>query len=61
MTRGRRLLIAVPLALVAAVLLWLGDARLAHREWLAGGAVFALGLGATFLAVRQLRLAGLVR
>jgi hypothetical protein len=61
MTRGRRLLLAVPLGLVAAFLIWQGDAHLVHRDWLVGGAIFALGLGAAFLTVRQLRLAGLVR
>ncbi|HUY98824.1 MAG TPA: hypothetical protein VMU89_00635 [Thermomicrobiaceae bacterium] len=57
----RRLLLAVPLGLIAAVLLWFGDSHLAHRDWLLGGAAFGLGLAATLLAMRQLRLAGLVR
>jgi NO-binding membrane sensor protein with MHYT domain len=61
MTRSRHLLLAVPLGAVAAVALWLGDARLTHRDWLAGAVLFGLGLAVTFLFVRELRRGGLVR
>jgi hypothetical protein len=43
------------------VALWIGDARLGRRDWLVGAVVFAIGLAATFLTIRQLRRAGLVR
>ena len=59
--RTRDLLIAVPVGVVAAVLVWIGDMRLSHRDWAIGAVVFGLGLFCTFLAVRQLRRAGLVR
>jgi hypothetical protein len=59
--RRRELLLALPAGLVAAVALWAGDARLSSRDWVAGALVFGVGLAATFLLVRQLRRAGLVR
>jgi hypothetical protein len=59
--RGRELFFAFLLGLVAAVLLWIGDMHLTHRDWLVGAVVFGLGLVATGLTVRQLRRAGLVR
>lgn len=58
--RGRELLLAFPLGIVAAVLLWIGDMHLTHRDWLVGALVFGVGLAATGLTVRQLRRAGLV-
>jgi hypothetical protein len=59
--RGRELLIALLLGVVAAVLLWIGDMHLTHRDWLVGAVVFGIGLVVTGLTVRQLRRAGLVR
>lgn len=59
--RGRDLLLAVPAGLVAVVALWIGDAHLMRRDWLVGALVFGVGLAATFLTVRQLRRAGVVR
>ena len=59
--RTRDLLLAFPIGAVAAVLVWIGDMRLSHRDWAIGAVVFGLGLFCTFLAVRQLRRAGLVR
>lgn len=55
------MLLALPIGLVAAVLLWIGDLHLTHRDWLTGAVIFGLGLAATGLTVRQLRRAGLVR
>ena len=60
-SRRRALLVALPLAVAAAVLLWLGDLHLTHRDWLTGAVIFALGLAATGVAVGQLRRAGMVR
>ena len=59
--RTRALLLALPIGLVAAILLWIGDLHLTHRDWLTGAVVFGLGLAATGFTVRQLRRAGLVR
>ncbi|HVC99967.1 MAG TPA: hypothetical protein VNG93_02325 [Candidatus Dormibacteraeota bacterium] len=63
MTRGRRrlLLLAFPLGVIAAILLWIGDMHLAHRDWLVGAPVFGLGMVPAFFAVRELRRAGLVK
>ena len=58
---GRALLVAIPLGLAAALMLWIGDMYLTHREWLVGTVVFGLGLAATGLGVYQLRRAGMVR
>ena len=60
-SRGRELLFALPLGLLAAIALWIGDDRLTRRDWVAGALVFGVGLAATFLMVRQLRRAGVVR
>jgi hypothetical protein len=59
--RSRRLLLAVALWILAAILLWIGDAHLTRRDWLVGGLVFGTGLLAAGAAVRQLRRAGLAR
>jgi hypothetical protein len=59
--RGRELLLSLPLGLVAAVALWVGDSRLARRDWLVGALVFGLGLALTALTIRQLRRAGVIR
>lgn len=59
--RTRDVLLALPIGLAAAVLLWIGDMHLTHRDWLTGAVVFGLGLAVTGLTVRQLRRAGLVR
>jgi NO-binding membrane sensor protein with MHYT domain len=59
--RGRDLLLAVPAGVVAVVALWVGDAHLMQRDWLVGAVVFGIGLAATFVTVRQLRRAGVVR
>ena len=53
--------LALPLGAVAVVALWIGDAYLTRHDWLVGAVVFAVGLAATGLTVRQLRRAGLVR
>lgn len=55
------MLLALPLGVLAAVTLWIGDTHLTHRDWLAGSLAFGVGLVATGLTVRQLRRAGLVR
>ena len=55
------MLLALPIGLVAAVLLWLGDMHLTHRDWLTGAVLFGLGLALTWLTVGRLRRAGLVR
>jgi hypothetical protein len=60
-SRARDVLLAFPLGLVTAVLLWIGDQHLMHRDWATGAVVFGLGLLCTGLTVRQLRRAGLVR
>jgi len=52
---------AVALGIAAAILLWIGDAHLTHRDWLVGSPVFGAGRLAAGAAVRQLRRAGLVR
>jgi tellurite resistance protein TehA-like permease len=59
--RKRDALLAFPIGVVAVALLWIGDLHLTHRDWATGAVVFGLGLLFTFLAVRQLRRAGLVR
>jgi hypothetical protein len=51
----------VPLGLLAAIALWIGDDRLSRRDWVAGALIFGIGLAATFFLVRQLRRAGVVR
>ncbi len=60
-SRGRELLLALPLGLLAAIALWIGDDRLSRRDWVAGALIFAVGLAATFLLVRQLRRVGVIR
>lgn len=55
------MLLALPIGLAAAVLLWFGDMHLIHRDWPTGAVVFGLGLLGTGLTIRQLRRAGLVR
>ena len=60
-SRTRDVLLAFPIGLVAAVLLFIGDMHLTHRDWATGAVVFGLGLVCTWLTVRQLRRAGLVR
>jgi hypothetical protein len=60
-SRARHVLLAIPIGLLAAVLLWIGDQHLIHRDWAIGGVVFGLGLLCAGLAVNQLRRAGLVR
>jgi hypothetical protein len=59
--RLRHLLLAFPIGVVAAALLWIGDMHLVHRDWPTGAVVFCLGLLGTGLTIRQLRRAGLVR
>ena len=59
--RARHILLAIPIGLLAAVLLFIGDQHLIHRDWATGGVVFGLGLLGTGLAVNQLRRAGLLR
>ena len=59
--RARHILLAIPIGLLAAVLLFIGDQHLIHRDWATGGVVFGLGLLCTGLAVNQLRQAGLLR
>jgi len=59
--RARHVLLAVPVGLVAAVLLFIGDQHLIHRDWAIGGVVFGLGLVCTGVAVNQFRRAGLLR
>lgn len=61
MKPAHHLLLALPLGVVAAVLLWIGDMHLTHRDWLVGVVVFGLGLAVTFLCVRELRRGGVVR
>ncbi|MDQ6692504.1 MAG: hypothetical protein M3Z13_07025 [Candidatus Dormibacteraeota bacterium] len=60
-TRLRDILLALPLGLAAAILVWIGDMHLTHRDWLTGLVTFGFGMLFTGLAVRQLRRAGLVR
>lgn len=59
--RAGHVLLAIPIGLVAAVLLWVGDQHLTHRDWTIGAVAFGLGLLCTGLAVNQLRRAGLLR
>jgi hypothetical protein len=59
--RARHVLLALPIGLLAAVLLWLGDQHLTQRDWTTGAVVFGLGLLCTGVAVNQLRRAGLLR
>jgi hypothetical protein len=59
--RSLHTLLALPLALVAIVALWQGDAHLVRHDWLVGAVVFGVGLAAAGATVRQLRRAGLVR
>jgi hypothetical protein len=59
--RARHVLLAIPIGLLAAVLLFIGDQHLTVRDWGIGGVVFGLGLLCTGLAVNQLRRAGLLR
>jgi hypothetical protein len=60
-SRARHVLLAIPIGLVAAVLLFIGDQHLIHRDWATGGILFGLGLVCTGVAVNQLRRAGLLR
>ena len=60
-SRNRRLLLAVPLGALAALLIWQGDAHLVRHDWPLGVLIFGAGLAATFFTVRELRLAGVVR
>jgi hypothetical protein len=57
----RRLLLALALGVVAAVLLWIGDSHLVRRDWLPGVLIFGAGLVVTGATVRQLRRAGIGR
>ncbi len=59
--KGRDLLLAFPIGVVAAALVWVGDQHLTHRDWATGAVVFALGMLCAGFTVRQLRRAGLVR
>jgi hypothetical protein len=58
---AHHLLRALPLALVAAVLLWIGDMHLTQHDWVVGVAIFSLGLVVIFFCVRELRRGGFVR
>lgn len=53
--------LALPLGVVAAGTLWIGDTHLMQHDWPVGAVVFAVGMVATGLTVRLLRRAGLVR
>ena len=53
--------LALPFGVVAAAALWIGDTHLVRHDWAVGAVVFAVGMVATGLTVRQLRRAGLVR
>lgn len=53
--------LALPLGVVAAAALWIGDTHLMRHDWPVGAVVFAVGMVATGLTVRLLRRAGLVR
>jgi hypothetical protein len=59
--RGHHLLLGFPLGVISAVLLWIGDMHLTHRDWGPGVLVFGAGLVFAFLCVRELRLGGIVR
>jgi hypothetical protein len=56
-----RLLAALAVGLVTAVLLWLGDSYLVRRDWLPGALIFGSGLAAAGVTVRLLRRAGVGR
>ena len=56
-----RLLVALAVGLVAAVVLWLGDSYLVRRDWLPGALVFGAGLAGAGVTVRLLRRAGVGR
>jgi hypothetical protein len=56
-----RLLVALAVGLVAAVVLWLGDSYLVRRDWLPGALIFGAGLAGAGVTVRLLRRAGVGR
>ena len=56
-----RLLVALAVGLVAALLLWWGDSYLVRRDWLPGAVIFGIGLAGAGATVRLLRRAGVGR
>lgn len=58
---GHHLLLAFPLGVVSAVLLWIGDTHLTHRGWGTGVLVFGAGLVVAFFCVHGLRRGGIMR
>lgn len=61
MRREHHLFLGFVLGLISALLLWIGDAHLTHRDWGTGAAVFGAGLAVTLFCVRELRRGGIVR